>query len=286
MLYTSTKNVAPEVISCLIQVDSGQGEKGQVKGPVNCRGVLTDIIKWLTMTNQHQMLSEVEFSILDQISTKQNKNDVLDLSPVKSASVRKGRKNTVLPQKMRGSLNQQMMADHEDTESFVMQSGIKAHVSQQVLENNANLDKHSNRTPLKQHPQYIKKKRMTTVGKTPNRIDSVPQSQHSNKSVFTYPDNIKQNSASMLGKLNTVNSNSNLNVTMNQPFQTNRETPERQTDDQPGGLKTFQSSIKKSRIIINDDIRQYMKNGVQEQNVVTQRHFNLELKELNSASKE
>jgi len=73
MLYTSTKNVAYEVISCLIIVDnnsSSSPEKGSrysnkdkdkdtatssanEKGTVSCKGVLTDIIKWLTITNQH-----------------------------------------------------------------------------------------------------------------------------------------------------------------------------------------------------------------------------------------
>ena len=39
MLRTSTKNVAYEVISCLIES--------------NGRGVLTEIIKWLTTSNQN-----------------------------------------------------------------------------------------------------------------------------------------------------------------------------------------------------------------------------------------
>jgi|TARA_B110001450_G_scaffold9699_1_gene9592 hypothetical protein len=65
MLYTSTKNVAYEVISCLISIDNsnqkdqdklgnsiGKIGSGLVNSNVNCKGVLTDIIKWLTMTNQ------------------------------------------------------------------------------------------------------------------------------------------------------------------------------------------------------------------------------------------
>lgn len=69
MLHTSTKNVAYEVISCLIQIDNGPssgqalGEKSYLNGSkgasnglqtskASCKGVLTDIIKWLTMTNQ------------------------------------------------------------------------------------------------------------------------------------------------------------------------------------------------------------------------------------------
>jgi len=43
----------------------GKIGSGLVNSNVNCKGVLTDIIKWLTMTNQQQMLNEVEFSILD-----------------------------------------------------------------------------------------------------------------------------------------------------------------------------------------------------------------------------
>ena len=85
MLHTSTKNVAYEVISCLIWIEPGGANQGQSQtekqliGKLNgtnsttggsgaaqvCRGVLTDVIKWLTMTNQHQMLNDVEFSILD-----------------------------------------------------------------------------------------------------------------------------------------------------------------------------------------------------------------------------
>ena len=92
MLHTSTKNVAYEVISCLIQIDNssssgpGVAEKSYLNGSkgasssmqttkATCKGVLTDIIKWLTMTNQQQMLHDVEFSILDQISTKQNRQE-------------------------------------------------------------------------------------------------------------------------------------------------------------------------------------------------------------------
>ena len=82
MLHTSTKNVAYEVISCLITVvpadstsssqpmsfnqksllNSQGGDSGQ---KVQCKGVLTDIIKWLTMTNQQATLKDVEFSMLD-----------------------------------------------------------------------------------------------------------------------------------------------------------------------------------------------------------------------------
>ena len=36
------------------------GEKDKGKGPTLTRGVLTDIIKWLTTTKQHQMLQEVD----------------------------------------------------------------------------------------------------------------------------------------------------------------------------------------------------------------------------------
>lgn len=49
MLRTSTKNVAYEVISCLIDI--------------NAKGVLTEIIKWLTTCNQN-LLNDSE-SILD-----------------------------------------------------------------------------------------------------------------------------------------------------------------------------------------------------------------------------
>ena len=56
MLRTSTKNVAYEVISCLI--DS------------NGKGVLTEIIKWLTTCNQN-LLNDNE-SILDQLSRKKD----------------------------------------------------------------------------------------------------------------------------------------------------------------------------------------------------------------------
>jgi hypothetical protein len=53
MLRTSTKNVAYEVISCLIES--------------NGRGVLTEIIKWLTTCNQN-LLNDNE-SILNQLSS-------------------------------------------------------------------------------------------------------------------------------------------------------------------------------------------------------------------------
>lgn len=82
MLHTSTKNVAYEVISCLITVVSSesstassqplssnqksiQGNQSGDASKVQCKGVLTDIIKWLTMTNQQATLKDVEFSILD-----------------------------------------------------------------------------------------------------------------------------------------------------------------------------------------------------------------------------
>jgi hypothetical protein len=55
MLRTSTKNVAYEVISCLID---SQG-----------KGVLTEIIKWLTTSNQN-LLNDNE-SILNQLYRKQ-----------------------------------------------------------------------------------------------------------------------------------------------------------------------------------------------------------------------
>lgn len=55
MLRTSTKNVAYEVISCLVD-NTG-------------RGVLTEIIKWLTTSNQN-LLNNNE-SILNQLSRKQ-----------------------------------------------------------------------------------------------------------------------------------------------------------------------------------------------------------------------
>lgn len=52
MLHTSTKNVAQEVISCLITVDYNDKNKKDDNTPKTIKGVLTDIIKWLTMTNQ------------------------------------------------------------------------------------------------------------------------------------------------------------------------------------------------------------------------------------------
>lgn len=56
MLRTSTKNVAYEVISCLIDQ--------------NGRGVLTEIIKWLTTCNQN-LLNDND-SILNQLSRKKD----------------------------------------------------------------------------------------------------------------------------------------------------------------------------------------------------------------------
>jgi hypothetical protein len=56
MLRTSTKNVAYEVISCLI--DS------------NGRGVLTEIIKWLTQNQQNSNMLDGK-SILDSYSRKE-----------------------------------------------------------------------------------------------------------------------------------------------------------------------------------------------------------------------
>jgi len=56
MLRTSTKNVAYEVISCLI--DS------------NGKGVLTEIIKWLTTSDQN-LLNDNE-SILDHLSKRKD----------------------------------------------------------------------------------------------------------------------------------------------------------------------------------------------------------------------
>ena len=86
MLYKSTKNVAYEVISCLITVDSsGGGALGSLGSQLNggrgaaaagqkvCKGVLTDIIKWLTMTNQQQMLNTFEVSILEHKKAKTSK---------------------------------------------------------------------------------------------------------------------------------------------------------------------------------------------------------------------
>ena len=57
MLRTSTKNVAHEVVSCLVEPTG--------------RGVLTDIIRWLT-TSQHNMLND-HLSILDSTETTSNK---------------------------------------------------------------------------------------------------------------------------------------------------------------------------------------------------------------------
>jgi len=55
MLRTSTRNVAYEVISCLI--DS------------NGRGVLTEIIKFLTTSNKH-IMDNNEQSILENLARK------------------------------------------------------------------------------------------------------------------------------------------------------------------------------------------------------------------------
>ena len=52
MLRTSTKNVAHEVVSCLIES--------------NGRGVLTEIIKWLTTSQQNLLRYDSHKSILDQ----------------------------------------------------------------------------------------------------------------------------------------------------------------------------------------------------------------------------
>lgn len=62
MLRTSTKNVAYEVISCLIET--------------NGRGVLTEIIKWLTTCNQN-LLNDSE-SILNQLSSKKTEAHMYD----------------------------------------------------------------------------------------------------------------------------------------------------------------------------------------------------------------
>ena len=82
MLYKSTKNVAYEVISCLITVDNTNAGLGSLSSQLNggrgpaaagqkvCKGVLTDIIKWLTMTNQQQMLNNFEVSILEHKKAK------------------------------------------------------------------------------------------------------------------------------------------------------------------------------------------------------------------------
>ena len=56
MLRTSTKNVAHEVVSCLVEPTG--------------RGVLTDIIRWLT-TSQQNMLND-HLSILDSTETSQS----------------------------------------------------------------------------------------------------------------------------------------------------------------------------------------------------------------------
>ena len=56
MLRTSTKNVAYEVISCLIDTSG--------------KGVLTEIIKWLTTCNQN--LVNDQDSILNQLSRKKD----------------------------------------------------------------------------------------------------------------------------------------------------------------------------------------------------------------------
>ena len=65
MLRTSTKNVAYEVISCLIES--------------NGRGVLTEIIKWLTTCNQN-LLNDNE-SILNQLSSQHKKEYNSDEEP-------------------------------------------------------------------------------------------------------------------------------------------------------------------------------------------------------------
>ena len=56
MLRTSTRNVAYEVISCLIDA--------------NGRGVLTEIIKFLTISNKHNIIEVEEngSSILDNLN--------------------------------------------------------------------------------------------------------------------------------------------------------------------------------------------------------------------------
>jgi tRNA A22 N-methylase len=57
MLRTSTRNVAYEVISCLIE---------------NGRGVLTEIIKFLTTSSNRYFVQEDQSSFLDNLQKKQN----------------------------------------------------------------------------------------------------------------------------------------------------------------------------------------------------------------------
>lgn len=57
MLRTSTRNVAYEVISCLID---------------NGRGVLTEIIKFLTTSTNRYFVQEDSSSFLDSLQKRQN----------------------------------------------------------------------------------------------------------------------------------------------------------------------------------------------------------------------
>jgi len=67
MLRTSTKNVAYEVISCLID---NQG-----------KGVLTEIIKWLTTSQQNLLNDAAGGSILDSLSKKKVINNESEEEP-------------------------------------------------------------------------------------------------------------------------------------------------------------------------------------------------------------
>ena len=74
MLRTSTRNVAYEVISCLID---------------NGRGVLTEIIKFLTTSTNRYFVEEDSSSFLDSLQKRQN----LQVQKAQGYSIKKGQFN-------------------------------------------------------------------------------------------------------------------------------------------------------------------------------------------------
>ena len=91
MLRTSTRNVAYEVISCLIDT--------------NGRGVLTEIIKFLTISNKH--IIEVE----------ENGSSILDTLNKKSHS-HYGRHHNYYQNNKYGNKEPQIDESEEDCESY------------------------------------------------------------------------------------------------------------------------------------------------------------------------
>lgn len=193
--------------------------KNQGDKPVNCKGVLTDIIKWLTMTNQQQMLNEVEFSILDEISIKKDQP-----------------KNPIQKQKKQW---RKQMQEQDDTESYQVNSKIMI----SDLANNQMKSMEHYDTTTQDHSS------MVSSGSAAGGA-SAPQSQNMQRTL------VSGDNRSLSIRMDSQASGQGL-------FSSGLESASGAEITKQGTGKALSSSVKKNRIVINDDIRSQMKKDSQ-----------------------